>query len=115
MKQKNNNNINDDAVVNINIGIFGIIIIIVAALIIAGIISLVIGFLGFVGLCFLIAGAYLFLIKKGDVTITKSSPFIFCILLGLVLIVLSSVGLEIMQLDLSGIPGLQQLHMMINP
>ena len=110
-----NINNTEDASINITIGIFGIIIIAIVGLIIAAMISIVIGFLGFIGLCFLVAAAYLLLTKKGNVSITKSSPFIFCIILGLILIVLSSVGLDIMQIDLSVIPGLKELHMMVNP
>lgn len=112
MKKKYNNDL-------AAVGIIGLVVIflvvLVVPLIIVGIISLVIGFLGFIGLCFLCAAAYLLYKNKGNVTISKTSPFLFCVILGISLIILSSVGLEIAQLDFSNVPGLSELHMMINP
>jgi len=105
---------NDREAVVLAIGLLGIIVIVIVALIIAAIISLMIGFLGFVGLMFLVASAYLLWRHKGQVTIAKNSPFFICIVLGLILISLSSVGLEIGYADLSTIPGLKELHMFFN-
>jgi hypothetical protein len=96
----------------LNNPLFSLIIIIIIALIIASMISIAVGFLSFVGLCFLVASGYILLKKKGNVTINLQSPFFICVLIGLVLIVMSSAGLEVATLDLSMVPGLKELNVL---
>jgi len=105
----------ENGAVVIQIGILAIVILVIVALIIAAAISLVIGFFGFIGICFLVAAAYILWKKKGNVAIKLTSPFAICVIAGLILIGVSSLGLEVLQLDLSVIPGLKELHMMVNP
>jgi len=92
--------------------IIGIIFLIIV-MIIAGIISLVWGIFGLVGFSFLCAAAFILLMNKGKVTMTLASPFVWCVIIGIIMMILSALQMEAYYVDLSFIPGLSSYSMNI--
>lgn len=106
----------DAAVIGIlsGMGILGVILVfIVVVVIILAIISLVFGVFTLVGICLLIAAAFILLMKKGAVTIAPNSVFMWLLIAGLILVFFGQVVMDIGSVDMSAIPGLEALHNLI--
>ena len=93
--------------------ILGVVVLVFMVLFVGAIIQLIIGFLMLVGIGLLLIGLYLW--YKGNFKISLNAPAPLVVLvIGLLLIGLSYAGMDLAVVDLSMIPGLQQLHMMVN-
>ena len=93
MKNLKNNN---EAAINLNIGILAIIILAILGLVVASLITLFWGLFGLIGLGLIICCAYILFKKKGNVKIAANSPFTWCLVLGIMLIIFSAAGLDVM-------------------
>lgn len=92
-------------------GFLGVILVfaIIGVLIIA-IISIVWGIFTLIGMCLLIASAYILIMKKGAVTFAPNSVFMWMLIVGLILVFFGQFVMDIGNVDLSTIPGLEAIH-----
>ncbi len=97
--------------------ILKILIIIVFLLVVVGIasfISLVWGLFAFIGICLLVGAAFVLFMKKGKVTFKPNSAFMWLLILGIVLVVISPVVGQLFgnpTIDFSVIPGTRLISM----
>ena len=81
------------------------IIFLVVVLIVAAVISLTWGMFGLIGFAFLCAAAFIMLMNKGKISMNLASPFVWCAIIGVIMMLISAAGFEIITLNLSGVPG----------
>jgi len=95
----------------IGMGILGVILVfIIVGVVIIAIISIVWGILTLIGMCLLIGAAFILIMKKGAVTFVPNSPFMWLLIIGLILVFFGQFVMEIGSVDLSTIPGLEAIH-----
>jgi len=112
MKIRSLKKANDAAV--FALGTLGVILVfIIAGVVIVAVISIVWGVITLIGACLLIAAAYILYLKKGAVTIAPNSVFMWLLIIGLILVFFGQVVMNIGNVDLSAIPGLEALHNLI--
>ena len=100
----------NDAVLGL---LFTLLIFIVGIVVLISIISLVFGIFTFIGICLLAAAAFILFMKKGVVTFAPKSPFLWLLVIGIILVVFGQVVMDIGSIDLSAIPGMDALHNLI--
>lgn len=101
---------NDDSAL-IGMGFLGVILVfIIIGVIIIAVISIVWGIFTLIGMCLLIASAYILIMKKGAVTIAPNSVFMWMLIIGLILVFFGQVVMDIGSVDLRAVPGLEALH-----
>lgn len=83
---------------------------IIGIVIIIALISLVFGVFTLLGVCFCAAAAFILLMKKGAVTIAPNSPFMWLLIIGLILVFFGQFVMDIGSVDLSVVPGLEAIH-----
>ena len=83
------------------------------AIIAIAIISLVFGIFTLIGMCLLIAAAFILWMKKGAVTIAPNSVFMWLLIFGLILMFFGQFVMDIGSIDLRAIPGMEALHNLI--
>jgi len=87
----------DDDAIGLMVGLLILFVIIILG---AVVLSFVLGLFGFIGICLLLASAYILFMAKGKVTI--KSPFFILLIAGLSLIFISQVaGMEIYTVELA--------------
>lgn len=95
--------------------ILAILLFVFIVLFIGAVIQLLIGLLMLFGIGLILLSVYI-LYKKNWNTSLKGNPVFFMFFLcGILLILVSYMGLELAFVDLSVIPGFKELHMFINP
>ena len=95
----------------IGMGFLGVILVfIIIGVLIVSIISIVWGIFTLIGMCLLIASAYILIMKKGAVTIAPNSVFMWMLIIGLILVFFGQAVMDIGSVDLSAIPGLEAIH-----
>jgi thiol:disulfide interchange protein len=87
----------------INKKILGIVILLPATIIIAGVIQPIWGIYELTGLCFLIIAGYAAIIKKETKIFSLRSPFIWCLAIGITLLILSFMIGENYYIDFSSL------------
>jgi hypothetical protein len=101
----------NDNVALIGLGFLGVILIfIIGIVLVLSIISLVFGVLTLVGVCLCAAAAFILFMKKGAVTIAPNSPFMWLLIIGLILVFFGQFVMDIGSVDLSVVPGLEAIH-----
>ena len=99
----------------IGMGMLGVLLVfIVLGVIILAVISLVFGIFTLIGMCLLIASAFVLFMKRGAITIAPNSPFLWLLIGGLILVFFGQVVMDIGSVDLSVIPGLEGLHNIVH-
>lgn len=106
LRQLKNDN---DALIGMG-GLGVILVFIIVGVLIVSIISIVWGIFTLIGMCLLIAAAYILFMKKGAVTIAPNSLFMWLLIIGLILVFFGQVVMDIGSVDLSTIPGLEAIH-----
>jgi len=95
----------------IGMGFLGVILVfIIVGVLIISIISIVWGIFTLIGMCLLIASAYILIMKKGAVVIAPNSVFMWMIIIGLILVFFGQFVMDIGSVDLGVIPGLEAIH-----
>ena len=85
-----------------------ILIVFIILMAVMAVISLVWGMFGFVGVIFLFGAFAMIILKRG-----KGKIVVPLIAIGILMLLASAVGLEIWQVDLSTIPGIESLRSVI--
>jgi len=95
----------------IGMGFLGVILaFVIVGIVIIAIVSVVWGIFTLIGACLLIGAAFILFQKKGAVTFAPNSPFMWLLIIGLILVFFGQFVMEIGSVDLSAIPGLEALH-----
>ena len=93
--------------------ILGVVVLVFMVLFVGAIIQLIIGFLMLVGIGLLLIGLYLWYKNKFQISL-KNPAALIVVVIGLMLIIMSYMGLDLAVVDLSMVPGLRELHMAFN-
>jgi len=99
---------NEDA----GVAIFSLkfLILILVAIVVIAIFSLMFGIFTLIGLCLLIAAAFILWMKKGAVTVAPNSVFMWLLIAGVILVCFGQFVMDIGNIDLRVIPGLEAIH-----
>ena len=100
----------DDAIVITMAVVASILVLIVGIILILVVTGLVFGIFTLIGMCLLAGSAFILLMKKGAVAFTPNSPFMWLLIIGLIMLVFGQVVMDIGSFDLSVIPGLEAFH-----
>lgn len=95
--------------------ILAILLFVFIVLFIGAVIQLLIGLLMLVGIGLILLSIYVLYKNKFKATLKGNPLFFMFFLVGVLLILVSYMGLELAFVDLSVIPGFKELHMMFNP
>ena len=90
---------------------FVILVIVIIALIVAGLISLTWGPLGLLGMILLFVSFYILFLQRANIVLTLRNPFVIIFACAIVFLILSFSGIDSAYIvDLSAIPGFAELH-----
>ena len=95
--------------------ILAILVFVFIVLFIGAVIQLLIGLLMLFGIGLILLSIYVLYKNKWNVTLKGNPLFFMFFLVGVLLILVSYMGLDLAFVDLSGIPGFTEIHMMFNP
>lgn len=102
-------NQNDEAVIPI---ILIFVLFVITIILIPIIISLTYGLLTFVGLCLLVASAFVLFKEKGKVTFTRNSVFMWLVIFGVLLVAIGPFTSQMLPtIDFSVIPGAEKISL----